>query len=570
MSPSSSPQTASGVSAQDLENRKDRRRERALKAPIPFSSADDPELIYRVLVAELAGRRGNMSLALQQYLIAAESSNDVRLARRATRIALFGHAWPQASQGAARWLELDPDGLEVHRILAVVQLKQGKTEQALRAFKKMIALSSTDSVAQQQVLSLVAAILLQEKKPTVALPIVTELLKRHQESAVLHFTRARFELRNKDQEAALASLDKALLLEPSDAEALLLRAKLLLNMGRAEQAIAGVSDAIEKSPENRSLRLGYARLLVKARQYERASVQLKALFERYADQENVVFALGLLAVESRRYDEAAEYFIQLLTLGQRTDEANYYLGRIADSRRDYENALGYYQNVKEGEDRLDAQVRMAEMLAKLGQTEAARLHLKRLRLMHTEASYAVRFYLTEGEILRAAGEHGQALTLFDEALQAQPKNVDLLYARALVAEKLQKFERFETDLKQLLTLEPENAHGLNALGYFLIEQTGRLQEAGDYIRRAFVLSPGDPAVIDSLGWWHYRSGDRGKALELLSRAHKLLEDPEIAAHLGEVLWVSGDKQRANTVWNHALKSAPDDDILKEAMQRLKP
>ncbi|MDQ7017037.1 MAG: tetratricopeptide repeat protein, partial [Gammaproteobacteria bacterium] len=276
-----SPSVASGLSAQDLENRKVRRREEALKAPIPFSSADDPELIFRVLVAELAGRRGNMSLALQQYLIAAESSNDVRLARRATRIALFGQAWPQAAQGATRWLELDPEGLEVYRVLAVVQLKQGKTEQALRAFKKMIALNSTDSVAQQKVLSLVAAILLQEKKPTVVLPIVIELLKRHKKSAILHFTRARFELRNKDQEAALASLDKALLLEPSDADALLLRAKLLLNMGRSEQAIAGLSNAIEKSPENRSLRLGYARLLVKARQYERAAVQLKALFERY-------------------------------------------------------------------------------------------------------------------------------------------------------------------------------------------------------------------------------------------------------------------------------------------------
>jgi len=553
-----------------MENEENRRQEEALKLPIAFSSADDPDLIYRVLVAELALRRGNVALALQQYLLISEASNDVHLARQATRIALFAQAWPQASQGVARWLELDPDGLEAHRILAVVQLKQGNKDQALRAFKKMISLQAKDSVSQQHVISLVAAILLQEKKAKVALPIVTELLKQQPKSAVLHFARARFELRNNDQEAALASLDKALSLEPSDAEALLLRAKLLLKIGRFEQAIEGLSSAIEKSPDNRALRLGYARLLVKARQYERAAVQLKALFERYSDQENVVFALGLLAVESRRYDEADEYFTQLLVLGKRSNEANYYLGRIADSRRDYKKALGHYQNVTEGEDRLDAQVRMAEMLAKLGEIDQARSHLKQLRLLYAEPSYAVRFFLTEGEILRAAGDHEQALRLFDEALQDQPKNVDLLYARALVAEKLQKFDRFEADLKQLLILEPENAHGLNALGYFLIEQPERLQEAGDYIRRAFVLSPDDPAVIDSLGWWHYRSGEHDKALELLGRAHKLLDDPEIAAHLGEVLWVSGDKQRANTVWNHALKTAPDDDILKEAMQRLKP
>jgi len=566
----SSSQNERDTSSVEGENRESRRQEEALKSPIPFSAADDPELIYRVLVAELAGRRGNMSLALQQYLIAAESSNDVRLARRATRIALFGRAWPQASQGVARWLELDPEGMEAHRVLAIVELKQGNRARALQAFKKMILLPSKDPVAQQHVISLIAAILLQEKQANVALPIVIDLLKYHAESAVLHFTRARFELRNNDQEAALSALDKALALEPSDAEALLLRAKLLLKMGRSEEAIEGLSSAIEKSPNNRALRLGYARLLVKARQYERAAVQLKALFKRYADQENVVFALGLLAVESRRYDEASEYFTQLLTLGKRSNEAHYYLGRIADSRRDYEKALEHYQKVTEGEDRLDAQVRMAEMLAKLGEIDQARSHLKQLRLLHTEPSYAVRFFLTEGEILRAAGEHEQALQLFDEALQDQPKNVDLLYARALVAEKLQKFDQFEADLTQLLILEPENAHGLNALGYFLIEQPQRLQEAGGYIRQALALSPDDPAVIDSLGWWYYRSGEHGKALELLSRAHKLLEDPEIAAHLGEVLWVSGDKQSANTVWNHALKMAPDDDILKEAMQRLKP
>jgi len=565
-----SPQSGADLSSAEMENEENRRQEEALKLPIAFSSVDDPDLIYRVLVAELALRRGNVALALQQYLLISEASNDVHLARQATRIALFSQAWPQASQGVARWLELDPDGLEAHRILAVVQLKQGNKDQALRAFKKMISLQAKDSVSQQHVISLVAAILLQEKKAKVALPIVTELLKQQPKSAVLHFARARFELRNNDQEAALISLNKALSLESSDAEALLLRAKLLLKMGRFEQAIEGLSSAIEKSPNNRALRLGYARLLVKARQYERAAVQLKALFKRYSDQENVVFALGLLAVESRRYDEAEEYFTQLLVLGKRSNEANYYLGRIADSRRDYKKALGHYQNVTEGEDRLDAQVRMAEMLAKLGEIDQARSHLKQLRLLYTEPSYSVRFFLTEGEILRAAGDHEQALRLFDEALQDQPKNVDLLYARALVAEKLQKFDRFEADLKQLLILEPENAHGLNALGYFLIEQPERLQEAGDYIRRAFVLSPDDPAVIDSLGWWHYRSGEHDKALELLGRAHKLLDDPEIAAHLGEVLWVSGDKQRANTVWNHALKTAPDDDILKEAMQRLKP
>jgi len=567
----SSPQNKNDLSSAERESRAIHRQEQALKSPIPFSSADDPDLIYRVLVAELALRRGDVALALQQYLLIAEASNDVRLARQATRIALFAQAWPQASQGVARWLDLAPEGLEAHRVLAVVQLKQGNKDQALKAFKKMISLQAAkDSVSQQHVLSLIAAILLQEKKSQVALPIVRALLKQHAKSAVLHFARARFELRNNDQEAALASLDKALELESGDAEALLLRAKLLLKMGRSERAIAGLSSAIEKSPDNRALRLGYARLLVKARQYERAAVQLKALFKRYADQENVVFALGLLAVESRRYDEAEEYFSQLLVLGQRGNEANYYLGRIADSRRDYKKALEHYQNVTEGEDRLDAQVRMAEMLAKLGKIDQARLQLKRLRLLHTEASYAVRFFLTEGEILRAAGEHEQALQLFDEALQDQPKNVDLLYARALVAEKLQKFDQFEADLTQLLILEPENAHGLNALGYFLIEQPQRLQEAGGYIRRALALSPDDPAVIDSLGWWYYRSGEHDKALELLGRAHKLLEDPEIAAHLGEVLWVSGDKQRANTVWNHALKTSPDDDILKEAMQRLKP
>jgi tetratricopeptide (TPR) repeat protein len=163
------------------------------------------------------------------------------------------------------------------------------------------------------------------------------------------------------------------------------------------------------------------------------------------------------------------------------------------------------------------------------------------------------------------------MEVFNTALGIVPGNSDLLYARALVAEKLGRIDILERDIRTILKTEPDNAHALNALGFTLADQTDRYQEAYGYLKRAIEIMPDDAAIIDSWGWVHYRLGDYDKAISLLRKALSQFDDAEISAHLGEVLWVTGDQQEARQVWQQrALKKSPDDPVLQNVMRRFIP
>ncbi|TNF90856.1 MAG: tetratricopeptide repeat protein, partial [Gammaproteobacteria bacterium] len=179
-------------------------------------------------------------------------------------------------------------------------------------------------------------------------------------------------------------------------------------------------------------------------------------------------------------------------------------------------------------------------------------------------------YITKGEMLRSARRYPQAMEVFNTALEIVPGNSDLLYARALVAEKLGRIDLLESDIRTILKTEPDNAHALNALGFTLADQTDRYEEAYGYLKRAIEIMPDDAAIIDSWGWVHYRLGHYEKAISLLRKALSRFDDAEISAHLGEVLWVSGQKEEARQVWQRALKKSPDDPVLQNVMQRFIP
>ena len=182
----------------------------------------------------------------------------------------------------------------------------------------------------------------------------------------------------------------------------------------------------------------------------------------------------------------------------------------------------------------------------------------------------VRIYIAKGELLRGARRYQQAMDIYNTALEIVPGNSDLLYARALVAEKLGRIDQLEADIQTILKTEPDNAHALNALGFTLADQTDRYEEAYGYLERAIEIMPDDPAIIDSWGWIHYRLGKYEEAIRLLRKALSRLDDAEISAHLGEVLWVSGDREEARAVWQRALQKSPDDPMLQKVMQRFIP
>ncbi|MBI3171606.1 MAG: tetratricopeptide repeat protein [Hydrocarboniphaga effusa] len=220
----------------------------------------------------------------------------------------------------------------------------------------------------------------------------------------------------------------------------------------------------------------------------------------------------------------------------------------------------------EGDQVIDAAVHRAVLLGKLDRLEESRSLLAGMR--EQLPGLATRFYLAEGEILLDQGRGGEALAMYLRALNESPNNTDLLYGRSLVHERMAKTELAETDLRAILAADPDDARAMNALGYMLTVHTQRLDEARKLIARALELSPGDAAVIDSMGWVEFRLGKVQEARTLLEEAFNKAKDPEIAAHLGEVLWTLGDKERARAIWDAARVKDPEHPVLKETVERL--
>jgi len=344
----------------------------------------------------------------------------------------------------------------------------------------------------------------------------------------------------------------------------------LLRLGRSGEAVVSLQKAVERKPDDQNLRLTYARLLVDIKEYDKARVEFEKLLQASPEDAELLYTLGLLSLESQHLDDAEKYMMMLIRLDEREGEAQYYLGRIYENRKQYDIAIDWYQQVHVGDFQFDARLRIADMLGLSGQVDEALEHLDAMLKGSQSDGSLVRIYVAKGELLRLARRYEESMAVFNTALDIVPGNNDLLYARALVAERLGQIDQLEADLNFILKTEPDNAHALNALGFTLADQTDRFEEAYAYLKRAIEIMPDDPAIIDSLGWVHYRLGDYDEAIRLLRKALARFDDSEIAAHLGEVLWVTGEQEEARGIWQKALKKSPDDPVLLKVMQRFIP
>ena len=397
---------------------------------------------------------------------------------------------------------------------------------------------------------------------------VAALVERHPQDPYAALAYSRLALEAGNRELALAQAERALTLKPRWQEARLQRAQVLIALDKIEPALQDLGAAVAEDVANRTLRLAYARLLVKTRRLDAAQDQYEILLRQSSKDADVLYALSLLTMEAERFDKAQRYLRRLIATGQRVDEAHYYLGLIAERRGDTDEALQELVQVGEGEFYLNALIKRLNLLAGEGRVDEVRSELERLRGSNPEL--AVRLYLIEGDLLQQHERADQAMALYTRALGEYPDDADLLYARGLLAESLDRLDLAEADLRRILAGDPENAQALNALGYTLADRTDRYAEAHELIRRAYAQRPDDAAVIDSMGWVLYRLGKLDEAVEYLRRAYELVQDPEIAAHLGEVLWANGQKEAARQIWEEGRKADPKDATLMETLKRLQP
>lgn len=525
------------------------------------SPAEDRDLMYQLLVAEFAGARGQLSTALEAYLKAMHLTDDPRIAARATRISVYNDAHGAGVEAARRWVALDDQDTSARQALGVFLLRNGETQEALEVFQDLVRRADDPGAALGQV----AASLSSEEDNTSAIAVLESLATTFADVPEAHLVHAQFALRTGDARAALAAAEAGLAVAPESRDLAALRAQALIEAGREAEGVDAFEDLIARNPADGELRLFLARTLLDVGREEEALAHFRQVLRERPNDAEVLYATGVLTLEAGHPEAAEPYFLRLLELGERSSQAHFLLGQIAEEQGNAEDALHWYEQV-DGNNQVSATMRRAMLLGDLGRIEAARDLLGQVRIDRPEE--ALRAYLVEGEVLRRNRQYEAAMAVYNEALGRHPGDTDLIYGRALVAVQQGDVTTAERDLRYLLDREPDNAHALNALGYTLVDATDRQEEGFELIRRAYAMEPDNAAIIDSMGWAHYRMGELQEAEDYLQRAYELMPDAEVAAHLGEVLWAMGHRDEARRVWRDALERSPDDPVLIETMQRL--
>ncbi|WP_072344506.1 MULTISPECIES: tetratricopeptide repeat protein [unclassified Pseudomonas] len=519
------------------------------------------ETIFSLLSAELAGQRNRFDIALDNYVTQAINTQDPGISERAFRIAEYLGADQPALDTALIWARNAPDDLEAQRAAAVQLARAGRYDDSMMYMEKVL-LGKGDT--HFDFLALSAADTDQETRNGL-MKSFDRLLQRHPNNGQLIFGKALLLQQDGDTQGALT------LLEDNPPEAgevapILLRARLLQGLNRGDEALPLLEKSIKKYPDDKRLRLTYARMLVENNRMDDAKVEFSSLVQQYPEDDELRYSLALVCLEAKAWEEAKGYLEDLIARESHVDSAHLNLGRIAEERNDPESALIEYAQVGPGNDYLPAQLRQADILIGNGKTAEAQSRLAVQR--DSQPDYGIQLYLIEAETLSANNQGDKAWNVLQQALKQYPDDLNLLYTRAMLAEKRNDLAQMEKDLRLIIQRDPDNAMALNALGYTLSDRTTRYDEAKLLIEQAHQINPEDPAVLDSLGWVNFRLGNLDEAERLLRQALERFPDQEVAAHLGEVLWANGKQREARQIWSRFLKDQPDSPILRSTIKRL--
>ena len=535
-------------------------------APAPRSRTPvEKSLVYRLLVAEMAGRRGQLDVSATHYLAVARETRDPEVVERAVRIAAAADDDAATLEAARLWVEVAPESHEAHRVLAGIYLRARRVEEAVTEMRALFGLLKTTPA---QTYSLLVEMLSRERDQELALAAMERFVAGQESDPLAQSALASLAARGGKLERAASILQQVLQSHPDDPGTVLLYAQVLQTQGKAREGIDLLAGALARRPGETALRVAHGRLLVADKRYEDAIAEFQRVVDAHPDNGDARHALALLYLQTEKLDEAERHLRSLSVRGARQNTARFYLGHVAEARGRVDEAISWYGQVEQGDNLVDAQVRLGVLLARQGRLDEARQRLQSVET--TNGKDRVRLVLVEAELLVDAGRLQDALTVHDLALQEFPDDADLLYARAMVAEKLDRLDLLEADLRAILSRDPNHVQALNALGFTLADRTDRHQEAHDLIVRALAQRPDDYYIQDSMGWVLFRLGRLPEALEYLRRAAAQSEDVEVAAHLGEVLWASGDEAGARQVWDAVLKREPGNKRITELMRRLAP
>jgi tetratricopeptide (TPR) repeat protein len=539
------------------------------------------DLFYRLLLGDVALQRGDLAVSARAYLDAARSTQDARLAERATEVSIAARERALVHDAADLWARLDPSAERPKHVLAALEsnnntgaIPSTASNDELRArIEHVLANAALTGPGVGDVFMQLNRLFSEQSDKRAVLTLVRDVAKPYPKTPEAHYAVAvaAFAVGADDTASAKEArdeADRALELRPTWERAAILKAEIVARTS-PQDAVAVLEAFVAANPDAKSAAGALAQRYVDRKRYTEARALMQRLWDRDRDSRDLEFAVATIALEMKDYPEASRLLEDLKSAGYgEPGVIDLYLAQLAEETRQWPKAIEHYQAVTDGDRAWLSKLRIGAMYAKQGQLAKGREWLASLTAVTRDQK--VQLTQAKAQLLRDAGNDAGAYEVLVHGLADNPGAPDLIYDLAMAAEKLDKVDEAESKLKELVALRPDDAQALNALGYTLVDKTSRTGEGLALIQRAHKISPADPFILDSLGWAFYRMGQFDDAERYLQQALEGRPDAEIAAHLGEVLWRKGEHEKAREVWKAQLVANPDNVLLKETVKRFAP
>jgi tetratricopeptide (TPR) repeat protein len=521
--------------------------------------------VFQSLLADLALQRGNTEIGVSAWADLARRTRDPAVIARATEVAAIAKQYDLALELARLWLQVDPDSTKARQTESTLLVLANRIDDLVPQLAKLLEQDKTSLPANLMHLN---RVLSSNNDKKAVQKLVDRLATPYTDLPEAHFAMGQAAANADDPMRAQSEFSRALQLRPGWEAAALARAQLLARQSAAS-AVDSLREFLVAYPDAREVRLTLARLLISERKFDEARVEFDRLLKNSPDDPEIVYPVAMLALQQGDVATGRSLLEKLLNSSfPDKSTVHFFLGQLDEEEKKPDAALAHFRQVTTGDQYIAARARAAQILLQQGKADEAR------ELLHAtkggSAAEQARLAIAEAQLLREAGRKDEGYAALTAALAKHPDDPELLYETALTAERQGLPEVMEKHLRHLLKLKPDHAHALNALGYSLAERNIRLDEANELVTRALALAPDDPFIMDSMGWVQFRQGKLPEALKTLEKAYAIKADPEIAAHLGEVLWTMGRKEDALRILSEAAKKNPDNDVLAAALKKFQP
>ena len=533
--------------------------------PDTSSSVDNytnPDLVFRLLLAEIASQRGELNLASELFLDLAKQTDSALLAERATRLTGLTRNGTIALEASKVWNELNKDSNDAQQALSEILIANNKLGEAKPILQKLLLKEKTRASGFLYLNSMLSRV--SDKKAVLIL--VADLAQPYPKLAEAHFAVVHAAWIAKDQKIYEKELTAINQIKP-DWEMPILFKGQILTQENPEEALNFYSNFLNKYPKSNDVRLEYAKLLTNGRKFNEAKNEFIKLVGAANSSAEITIAVGLLSIELEDYDLAEKYFLQSLKRNPKDKDQIYiYLAKIADKKNQGDAAIVWLNKVSSGNHFIESKLIIAEVIAKKESIDKALVFLNTINSNSLDEKLSI--LQLKISLLTRSNRHQEAFQLMQNEATNFAQSPEFKFDYALLADKLNKYDLMERLLREAIKIKPDYAVAYNALGYSFADRNINLEDAKKYIEIALSISPSNHYILDSMGWLYFRLGKLDLALSFIQKAYDVQPDPEIAAHLGEILWAQGKKKESNDVLELSLQSFPDNEVLKEAFRRL--